>query len=216
MSKKLTSCKACGEQISKKAKTCPHCGHKNKKPFFKKWWFWLIVVFFFAAIGSGGSDTENETVATTPPTTQVAATAPTTAPTEVATEATTEPSDEEETLSPEEASKLVVSMIELSISDKFDYYDVEGDATGIILSVSTNGIVQELTTAMYSGEGENYEPWVEAKESLTALCSSIYDSAVEFGMKDPAIMINVLNDQNHDNIILVIQNGVVVYDVMAD
>ena len=27
MSEKLTSCKACGQQIAKSAKKCPHCGH---------------------------------------------------------------------------------------------------------------------------------------------------------------------------------------------
>ena len=28
---KLTTCKACGEQVAKTAKTCPHCGAKIKK-----------------------------------------------------------------------------------------------------------------------------------------------------------------------------------------
>lgn len=31
MSQKLVKCKACGEEIAKSAKTCPHCGAKNKK-----------------------------------------------------------------------------------------------------------------------------------------------------------------------------------------
>lgn len=31
MSKKLINCKSCGAEIAKTAKTCPHCGAKNKK-----------------------------------------------------------------------------------------------------------------------------------------------------------------------------------------
>ena len=31
MNKKMTECKACGQEIAKSAKTCPHCGAKNKK-----------------------------------------------------------------------------------------------------------------------------------------------------------------------------------------
>ena len=60
MKNKLTACKACGKEIAKSAKTCPHCGAKNKKPLFKKWWFWVIVVLLLGSIGNAGNDVENE------------------------------------------------------------------------------------------------------------------------------------------------------------
>ena len=69
---KMKNCKACGEEIAKKAKKCPHCGAKNKKPFYKKLWFWLLVFIIIGSIG-GGSDTEAEPISTTPPTTQLPA-----------------------------------------------------------------------------------------------------------------------------------------------
>lgn len=31
MSEKLSTCKSCGQQVAKHAKTCPHCGAKNKR-----------------------------------------------------------------------------------------------------------------------------------------------------------------------------------------
>lgn len=43
---KLIQCKDCGHQIAKSAKSCPHCGAKNKKPFYYNWLFWLIIVVF--------------------------------------------------------------------------------------------------------------------------------------------------------------------------
>ena len=60
MNKKMTTCKACGQEIAKSAKACPHCGAKNKKPIFKKWWFWAIVVILIASLGTSGGDAENE------------------------------------------------------------------------------------------------------------------------------------------------------------
>ena len=109
-----------------------------------------------------------------------------------------------------------MAMINLSAKDQFDYHTVEGDETGITLSVAINGLVQEMVNAKASGYDENYAPWVNSKDSLTALCDSIYDSAVSCGMNDPIITVCVLNDQNHDNVLLMIMNGFVVYDSMAD
>lgn len=57
---KLTACKACGAEIAKSAKSCPHCGAKNKKPIFKRWWFWVVVMLLLIAIGSSGGGDSNE------------------------------------------------------------------------------------------------------------------------------------------------------------
>ena len=34
MAAKITLCKTCGKEISSKAKTCPHCGGKNKTAIY--------------------------------------------------------------------------------------------------------------------------------------------------------------------------------------
>ena len=58
---KLIKCATCGEEIAKSAKTCPKCGSKNKKPFYKKWWVWVIVVIVIViAASSGGSETPSD------------------------------------------------------------------------------------------------------------------------------------------------------------
>lgn len=78
MKSKLIPCKSCGHEIAKNAKSCPHCGAKNRKPIFKKWWFWLIVLFFLGAIGSGGDDTTSEPVTLPAPSAQPISTEPVT------------------------------------------------------------------------------------------------------------------------------------------
>ena len=99
MNKKLTTCKACGQELAKSAKACPHCGAKNKKPIFKKWWFWVIIVMIIVAAGSSDNDTEDKPV--TPNTTQgdtntnkPTQSASTEASTEIATDAPTEATTE--------------------------------------------------------------------------------------------------------------------------
>ncbi|OAA92986.1 zinc ribbon domain-containing protein [Clostridium coskatii] len=59
---KMTTCKACGEQIAKGAKKCPHCG-KDQRIFFMKHKIIsvVIVVIILGCIGSalGGSKQSN-------------------------------------------------------------------------------------------------------------------------------------------------------------
>lgn len=56
---KLITCKHCGKEIAASAKTCPHCGGKNKKPFYKNPLVWILAVILLAAGCSVcGSDTE--------------------------------------------------------------------------------------------------------------------------------------------------------------
>lgn len=60
---KLIKCKTCNAEIASNAKTCPQCGAKNQKPFYKKWWFWGITIFviiMIIAINSGDSESSDK------------------------------------------------------------------------------------------------------------------------------------------------------------
>lgn len=52
MAERMIQCPACEKEISSKAQQCPNCGHKMKKPIYKKWWFWVIIVLAVAIIGN--------------------------------------------------------------------------------------------------------------------------------------------------------------------
>ena len=108
MSKKTIKCKGCGAEITKAVKFCPNCGAKQKKPITKKWWFWLlIVVFVFGAIGSCGSDTEAEPVATSP------------AATQAPTVEEVKPSKEEPEKETEEETEEATEEVEDNVSKEF-------------------------------------------------------------------------------------------------
>lgn len=61
---KTKTCKHCGAQIAKDAKTCPKCGGKTKKPIYKRVWFWVIIVLLIliGAIDENDSSDESKKV----------------------------------------------------------------------------------------------------------------------------------------------------------
>lgn len=60
MKETLVNCKACGQQIAKSAKKCPHCGAKNKKGI-PVWLVAVLAVILVVAIVSAG-DSEPQKV----------------------------------------------------------------------------------------------------------------------------------------------------------
>lgn len=155
MSKKLVTCKACGEEISKKCKKCPKCGAKNKKPFYKKVWFWLIVIIVLSSLG-GGSDTEAEPISTTPPTTQ--------AHTIEATEAATEAALTIELIAGEagEYGKLFTINKDTEFEETYYIYHIP---VGTYTVTNTGKYMSQIN--VYSGEIiVNDSGWEEVAESF--------------------------------------------------
>ena len=54
---KLTTCKVCGEQVAKTAKTCPHCGAKIKKSHPVAIGIAVVLILIAVAVSTGESDT---------------------------------------------------------------------------------------------------------------------------------------------------------------
>lgn len=87
---KMKPCKACGKEIAKSAKACPHCGAKNKKPPVGC----LVVLILFLLVGAcgamGGDADTTLPVETVPPASAPGA-VKTTVPTEPPVPETTAP-----------------------------------------------------------------------------------------------------------------------------
>lgn len=52
----MIKCKTCGADIAHNAKSCPQCGAKNSKPFYKKWWVWGIALIVIIAVSSNSGN----------------------------------------------------------------------------------------------------------------------------------------------------------------
>lgn len=124
-SAKMTVCKTCNNPIAANAKVCPHCGAKNKKPFFKRGWFiLLLVIVVLAAVlracgdgrdsgkASGGEAPVNNTLPenTKAPAPTEPAEEPDTEPEAEGTEAGETPASEEPAETPQEEPETIDGM----------------------------------------------------------------------------------------------------------
>lgn len=57
--KGMKVCKTCGKRIAKNAKTCPHCGAKQKGKLGLIVIIIIVLLLFFAAVGRGGSSSDS-------------------------------------------------------------------------------------------------------------------------------------------------------------
>ena len=55
---KMTECKSCTKEIAKSAKTCPHCGAKNKGGGILKWIGIIFVVLIVINVAFRGGDND--------------------------------------------------------------------------------------------------------------------------------------------------------------
>lgn len=95
-------------------------------------------------------------------------------------------------------------------------YDVDYDDDSITIYVKSDGAAAEIAQAKASGYDDTYEPWVKMRDSMVTLCNSAVDAVEAFGVTGKYVTVTVVNDANEDNTLLMIMNGVVVYDVMAE
>lgn len=211
MKNKMINCATCGAEIAKNAKACPHCGAKIKKPFYKKWWVWVIVVFI--VIGSFGNSSEEPTAVTPEPTVTI-----TESPAEAtASIETTEEEPQAESFTDNaERVELIIDVLESTGKENFDYFKVEGDETGFTIYCAVKGVAADVVFAKAAGYDSSYAPWVESKEAMCSFYDSAHELIETFGMDDFALQVLLLNDQNHDNILLGIMFGEVIYDAMNE
>lgn len=94
-------------------------------------------------------------------------------------------------------------------------YDVDYDDGSITIYVKSDGAAAEIAQAKASGYDDTYEPWVKMRDSMVTLCNSAVDAVEAFGVTGKYVTVTVVNDANEDNTLLMIMNGVVVYDVLA-
>lgn len=154
VSEKMYSCKACGHEIAKSAKSCPHCGARNKKghPVLIGV---LVAVALIGIIGSMGSDEEPVRVDGNPTgQTQEKENIGTTLPSQ------TETADKKEDNiflvgETAELSKIVVSMVNVTESTGSAYNTpTEGNVFVLCEFEIANNSDEEITvSSMMSFEG---------------------------------------------------------------
>ena len=109
------------------------------------------------------------------------------------------------------------SIVDMSAADNYDYYEsVITEEGALSIRVANDGIAVAALATRETQNQEMLDSWNFMRDSMVNLSKQIYDSAVEAGIKDPIIFLNVLNDQNKDNTLLMVMNGIVVSDAVLD
>lgn len=107
---------------------------------------------------------------------------------------------------------VVIGILKMSLSDAYGAnYTIEGDETGITISIWQDNVAMGAAF-IAQGNAELIESWNEMKSSLQVLCQGVKESVAELGFQDTPILINLLNDLDHEKMLLSILDGEVIYD----
>lgn len=178
-----------------------------------------ILLIAFASVFGGSPSNESPNVSATvkPTATHTASVTskPTAKPTATPKPTNTpEPTDAPITAEDVEAIKNYLSVL---LNESYSYYDISGDETGFTINVSGDGLAEAVSLYKAVGRGADSPDWVFLKDSFVDLYKKVYQSLETFGMKDPALMMSVVNDQNHEYYLLIVADGGrIIYDVLAE
>jgi hypothetical protein len=105
------------------------------------------------------------------------------------------------------------AIAETFFSGNFENYAVEYDETGFTASIWADGIA---AAAMLARQGDEnvLKEWEYLKTQTINLSNSTKEYFKNVGWPDMVVAINLLNDNNLDKILLMVIDGVVVYDVV--
>ena len=202
-------------------------GAKVKEPFYKRWWFILLVVLFIINAIGGGDDEESletneaETEEVVEETEPEEIEQESEEIEEVVEEVVEEEVEEEEIIEEDEPEEEVET--ELSREDRVSVaYVMMADAFSSTAEVDYDASIDALTLLptdeqftleivyMMMGREENIKSWNALVESLAELSISVS------GIVDEDIKIAILNPEDSERVLLVVQNGFVLYNFAND
>lgn len=193
----------------------------------------LIVVVFFvlvgiigAATGSSTTDASSSTPSPIASPTETPVETPVEVPTATPDETTPAPTEDSASSSDSAAdtdSSLgltmdeVVPLLDSIIAQNFDEdkYSLEYDDAGITLSLWEDGLALGATLAA-AGNADAKTAWDEMTDNIIYMSDSMTEALSTLGLQDTVVTVNILNEQNTDNVLLCIVNGVVIYDATAE
>lgn len=161
--------------------------------------FFLVFAAIFGAMGNSDKDTKDST----PHKTEKATQAPTSEPTSKPTQ--------KPPFDPEAAKTILGAML----ADSYSYHSISGDETGFVINVSAEGLGQALYLTKQTQNADLLKTWAETKQTFIYLYGNVQDFLKTSGMEKPVLMMNVVNDQNHDDIVLSVYENVVIYDAIT-
>lgn len=115
-----------------------------------------------------------------------------------------------------ELSDSVVGLIKTVIAAaEPSFYEVDGDSTAVCVKMAFDGLAADLYAIQQTNSQETRQIWQETKNNFVSMHSGMKKLLDTVGMQEAFVEIDIVNDTNHDNVLLMIMNGSVVYDFLA-
>ncbi len=94
-------------------------------------------------------------------------------------------------------------------------YTVEYDEDdGYSVMVTQKGLAEALKVLANYGSKEDLKSWETVVQSMRTMSQSGYELLITLGVKRPTFTVYILNDQNPENLLLAVKNGIVKYNVL--
>lgn len=122
--------------------------------------------------------------------------------------------DAYENLSEEDRIQLYITTAKIVLNQYFDeeHYEIKKSNDSVItVSVWQEGVVQEATMAKL-GNDKYLKDWEEIKEIFKGTSKDFSEAKTTMGLENYIVMLNLVNDENHDNMLLSYANGTLIYD----
>ena len=115
-----------------------------------------------------------------------------------------------------QSDELVLTMGELALPDSSEAtVDTVAQAVSDSLGGGFETIqVGDLASKADSGDEEAVAEWQALADSVTSVCSTIRSDLDDAGLNDMSIAFTVTNDLDSDYVLLTVQDGSVVFDVL--
>lgn len=123
----------------------------------------------------------------------------------------------EDFFSREDRINTLLNLMQDSLEEGFggNYFLSVEDNT-IYASVWDDGVTTDAFLTTIRDGGETPQEWVTMRSQFETACSQWVDALSEWGLSDMHIVMSLLNDQNLDNALLMVYDGVPVYDFLEE
>lgn len=225
MNENTTFCPHCGGELNPGAKFCTNCGKKiadsQTQPRKKRWGWILVVLLVLSMIGMFAEKNAQKNDPETSgklPTEDITPHVDLTEPSDTVLDKTPAASDTQTTAGSDNAEALATleSVFDDALADNFgDNYQLTVTETSTTINVWNDGCAGAAVRAA-AGDATLLETWNTMVDSLTTMSQSFSAFPEAAGLDSSYYCcVNLLNDQNMDNVLVSIVDGVVIYDVVS-
>ena len=175
-----------------------------KKPIYKRRWFIVLAVFIFIGVVGSLVEDDTETVKTVETTVESITTNE--APKEEAVQPEVSSEAPKEEVAQPDNSAIVLSILQKGYSE-IGTVQYDEDQNAYIITPTATDFIEDLQYTLSSGDIEDWNSLVSALMDLSKTITETVGTGTSIAMANPL---------KTENVILIITDGVLVYDAVAE